>query len=70
MIKRLKSWSDTVGRGIGDIILLASLLYGEALYRIESTYNRYRQRRKIAKIHRENPEIVDLTKLSGIKQPD
>lgn len=70
MTKRLKAWYDTVGRGVGDIILLAVLLYGEALYCIETTYKRYRQRRKIARIHRENPEIADLTKLSGIKRPD
>ena len=68
MNKRLKGWYDTVGQGISDCILLAVLLYGDMLYAIEKTCKNIVYRNKIAKIHRQNPDITKLTKLAGIKK--
>ena len=52
---------------IGSGIFLLVLLYGDILYGIEKTYKNFMHRKKIEKIHKENPDIVELTKLAGIK---
>lgn len=59
-----------VNQEIGSGIFLLVLLYGDILYTIETTFKNFLHRKKIKKIHKENPEIADLTKLAGIKQPD
>ena len=56
-----------VNQEIGSGILLLVLLYGDILYGIEKTYKDFKHRKKIEKIHKENPDIVELTKLAGIK---
>jgi len=52
---------------IGSGIFLLVLLYSDILYGIEKTYKDFKHRKKIEKIHKENPDIVELTKLAGIK---
>ena len=37
---------------------------------VRDKYEKYQQRRNMKRILRENPDITELTKLSGIKQPD
>ena len=59
-----------VNNEIGAFIFLVILLYADILYTIETTFKNFLHRKKIKKIHKENPEIADLTKLAGIKQPD
>ena len=59
-------WQRT-NQEIGSGILLLVLLYGDILYGIEKTYKNFMHRKKIEKIHKENPDIVELTKLAGIK---
>jgi hypothetical protein len=56
-----------VNQEIGSGIFLLVLLYGDILYGIEKTYKDFKHRKKIEKIHKENPDIVELTKLAGIK---
>ena len=59
-----------VNQEIGSGIFLLVLLYGDILYTIETTFKNFLHRKKIKKIHKDNPEITELTKLAGIKQPD
>ena len=66
----MKEWWDRFCRGIGDVILLIVLLYGNTLYAIEKTYKNIVYRYKIAKIHRQNPDITEITTLAGIKKKD
>jgi hypothetical protein len=55
---------------IGSGIFLLVLLYGDILYGIEKTYKNFMHRKKIEKIHKENPDIAELTKLAGIKHKE
>jgi hypothetical protein len=59
-----------VNNEIGSFIFLVILLYADILNMIETKCKNFLHRMKIKKIHKENPEITELTKLAGIKQPD
>ena len=59
-----------VNQEIGSFIFLVILLYADISYKIETSFKNFLQRKKIKKIHKENPEIADLSKLAGIKRPD
>lgn len=59
-----------VNQEIGSFIFLLVLLYADILYTIEIACKNFLHRKKIKKIHKDNPEITELTKLAGIKQPD
>jgi hypothetical protein len=59
-----------VNQEIGSGIFLLVLLYGDILYGIEKTYKNFMHQKKIEKIHKENPDIVELTKLAGIKHKE
>jgi hypothetical protein len=59
-----------VNNEIGSLIFLVILLYADILYKIETTCKNFLHRKKIKKIHKDNPEITELTKLAGIKKSD
>jgi hypothetical protein len=62
-----KFWLN-VNNEIGSFIFLVILLFADIVYMIETTCKNFIHRKKIKKIHKENPEITELTKLAGIKQ--